>query len=136
MRVTVHIDGGSRGNPGPAAAGVVIAADGEVIYQAGVFLGKATSNVAEYRGLLAGLEAARRLGAGEVEVRSDSQLLVRQMTGEYRVRNPGIKPLHERAVRLAAAFRRCDFRHVSRENNLQADAMVNKALNLKRNISA
>jgi ribonuclease HI len=135
MRVMVYIDGGSRGNPGPAAAGVVITADGEVIHQAGIYLGRATSNVAEYRGLLAGLEAARRLGASEAEVRSDSQLLVRQMTGEYRVRNPGIKPLHEKAARLAGMFRRCDFRHVPRQENLQADELVNRALDLKRNVS-
>ena len=134
MRVTVHIDGGSRGNPGPAAAGVVITSDGKVLHQAGIFLGQATNNIAEYHGLLAGLEAAGRLRASEVQVISDSELLVRQMNGQYRVRNEGIKPLYEKASRLASAFARCEFCHVPREKNTRADELVNKALDLKRNV--
>lgn len=137
LRVTVHIDGASRGNPGAAAAGVVVAdaADGVVIHESGVFLGHATNNVAEYRGLLAGLEAAAALQAGEVELFSDSQLLVRQMTGEYRVRNAGLKPLHARARQLAGGFARCRFRHIPREENTRADALANQALNLRRNVA-
>ncbi len=129
LRVIVQIDGGSRGNPGPAAAGVVILApDGTVLHEAGLYVGRATNNVAEYRGLLAGLERAAALGAAEVEVLSDSELLVRQMNGDYRVRNPGLKPLHERACRLAARFAACTFRHVRREENQRADELVNRAM--------
>jgi probable phosphoglycerate mutase len=137
LRVIVHIDGGSRGNPGPAAAGVVVscADDGAVLHEAGIFLGRATNNVAEYRGLLEGLRSARRLGAQEVQVVSDSQLLVFQMTGQYRVKNEGLKPLHRQATELAAAFRRCSFRHVRREENDRADRLVNQALDLRKNVT-
>ena len=128
-RVTVFIDGGSRGNPGPAAAGIIITADdGTVLRKAGLYLGEATNNVAEYRGLLAGLEAAATLGATAVQVVSDSELLVRQMNGEYRVKNPGLRPLYEQACRLAQRFSACTFRHVRREQNLRADRLVNQAL--------
>jgi probable phosphoglycerate mutase len=128
-RLTVFIDGGSRGNPGPAAAGVVVtSADGTVLHEAGIYLGRATNNVAEYRGLLAGLEAAATLGATEVQLVSDSELLVRQMTGEYRVKNAGLIPLAEQARGLAARFTTCSFRHVRREKNLRADRLVNQAL--------
>ena len=136
LRVTVHIDGGARGNPGPAAAGVVISAadDGTVLHQSGIFLGRATNNVAEYRAMLAGMEAASELEATEVEIVSDSQLLVRQMTGQYRVKNEGLKPLYEEAKRRQEQFARCTFRHVRREDNTHADRLVNQALNLKRNV--
>jgi ribonuclease HI len=133
--VTVFIDGGSRGNPGPAAAGVVVTAnDGRVLHEAGLYLGRATNNVAEYRGLLAGLAAAAALGATRVAVVSDSELLVRQMTGEYRVKNPGLRPLYERACRLADAFTACTFRHVRREQNLRADELVNQALDRRGHV--
>ena len=94
LHVRICVDGGARGNPGPAAAGVVIhdAKDGAVLHQAGVFLGGATNNVAEYRALLYGLEVAAKLGAVGADVLSDSQLMVRQMTGHYRVRNDGLRP--------------------------------------------
>ena len=134
-RVTVFIDGGSRGNPGPAAAGVVItAADGAVLHEAGIYLGRATNNVAEYRGLLAGLQAAAAGGATDVEVVSDSELLVRQMTGEYRVKNPGLAPLAAEARRLAGRFTACTFRHVRRELNLRADHLVNQALDARADV--
>ena len=109
LHVVIHIDGGSRGNPGPAGAGVAIRdkADNSILYKGGVFLGNATNNVAEYSGLLAGLNAARDLNADRVELFSDSQLLVRQMTGEYRVKNAGLKPLHRRATDLADGFDIC-----------------------------
>lgn len=127
--VVVHIDGGSRGNPGPAAAGVVVSRpDGTVLHEAGLYLGQATNNVAEYRGLLAGLEAAAALGAKEVEVLSDSELLVRQMLGQYRVKNPGLRPLYEQACTLAERFAACTFRHVRREANRRADDLVNRTL--------
>jgi len=130
LKVALHVDGGARGNPGPAAAGVVIcgAKDDAILYEAGLFLGPATNNVAEYSGLVAGLKAAAALQAGEVDVYSDSQLLVRQMRGEYRVKNAHLKPYHQDAGTLARKFARCDFHHISREQNLRADGLVNMAL--------
>jgi len=136
MNVIINIDGGSRGNPGPAGAGVVIRAadDGTVLQQAGVFLGTATNNVAEYRGLIEGLRRAETLGAKQIEVLSDSELLVRQMNGQYRVKNAGLKPLFEKANSLAGRFDRFSIRHVRREQNTLADEMANKAMNLKRTV--
>jgi ribonuclease HI len=136
LRVTVYIDGGARGNPGPAGAGVVVtdAADGQALREGGLFLGHATNNVAEYQGLLAGLRAAGDLSAAEVEIVSDSQLLVRQMTGEYRVKNDRLRQLHGQASKLASGFARCTFRHVPRSENVHADGLVNQAINLKRNV--
>lgn len=136
LRVRVEVDGGSRGNPGPAGAGVVVrdASDGQVLQEFGVFLGKATNNVAEYRGLLAGLERAAELGAREVEIVSDSELLVRQMKGQYRVRNSGLLDLFEKAQQLVGRFEECSFRHVRREQNTAADRLANQAMNLKRNV--
>jgi len=136
LRVKVNIDGGARGNPGPAAAGVVIrsADDGTVLHEAGIFLGRATNNVAEYSSLVEALKAAARLGADEAEVLSDSELLVKQMSGDYRVRNDGLKPLFAQAQELAGGFKRFSLRHVNREQNKQADRLVRQAINLKRNI--
>ena len=136
LRVVVHIDGGSRGNPGPAASGIVVAeaGSGQVLQEAGIFLGRATNNVAEYRGLLEGLRLAGQLRAEEVEIVSDSQLLVCQMNGQYRVKNPGLIPLHRQAGELAAKFRKCSFRHVRREENHHADRLVNQALDLQQDV--
>ena len=136
LRVTINVDGGAKGNPGPAAAGVVVscADDGTVLHQAGIFLGRATNNVAEYSALLAGLQAALGLGAGQVEVLSDSELIVRQMNGEYRVRNDGLVPLHGKAKSLAEKFGRFKITHVSRDRNKQADRLVNLALKAGRNV--
>jgi len=136
LRVIVHIDGGSRGNPGLAGAGVVVtdASDNMDLYEGGVFIGRATNNIAEYRGLLAGLTAARDLKADQVEIVSDSELLVRQMTGMYRVRNAGLQPLYRQAKALAGGFETCTFRHVRREQNTRADALANRAMDLRRNV--
>jgi len=136
LRVTVHIDGGARGNPGPAGAGVVVTDPDSktVLREAGWFLGRATNNVAEYRALLAGLKAAAALGATEVEVLSDSELIVRQMNGQYRVRNAGLQPLYGSAQELAAGFKRCSFSHIRREHNRQADRLVNQAITQRRNV--
>ena len=132
LEVVIHIDGGARGNPGPAAAGVVVQStdDGTVLFEGGYYLGRATNNVAEYRALLKGLERARAMGAGDVEVRSDSELLVRQMNGQYRVKSPGLKPLFEQACREGKGFRRLVFRHVRRELNQHADLLANRALDV------
>lgn len=137
-RVIIHIDGGSRGNPGPAAAGVVVRAadDGIVLHEAGLFLGKTTNNVAEYRGLLAALEAATRLNVTHAEVFSDSELLVRQMNGQYRVKKPHLRELFEQAKEMAAAFDEFTIAHVRREQNADADRLVNRALDLKRDVDS
>ncbi len=136
LMVLINIDGGARGNPGPAGAGVVIktADDGTVIFEGGFFLGKATNNVAEYHGLLEALTAADKLQADSVEVFSDSELLVRQMNGQYRVKNSGLKPLYERARRLKGKFTSFTISHVRREENKAADKLVNQAINLKHNV--
>ncbi len=128
-RLVVHVDGGSRGNPGPAGAGIVVSADdGTVLIERGIFIGHATNNVAEYRGLIGGLESAALLGAREVEIVSDSELMVRQMNGQYRVKNAGLKPLYDKACQLARRFARCQFRHVRREQNVLADKLANLAM--------
>jgi ribonuclease HI len=127
--VRVYSDGAARGNPGPAGAGAVLTdAAGNVIARLGRYLGKQTNNVAEYEGLLLGLKHARELGYREVEVRADSQLLIRQLKGEYAVRHAGLKPLHAEALRLLHGFDRYDLQHVPREENALADEMSNRAI--------
>ncbi len=129
LRVVIYTDGAARGNPGPAGAGVRIEGrDGAALAEIAEYLGEATNNVAEYRALLLGLERARTLGAREVEVRSDSELLVRQMTGAYKVRNEGLRPLVARAHALAGAFASVDYVHVRREGNRDADRLANLAI--------
>ena len=129
MRVVVHVDGGARGNPGPAAAAAVVSDEnGEILEEASELLGDATNNVAEYRGLLLGLHRARALGATEVEVVNDSELIARQVEGAYKVKHAGLKPLHAEAVAALRPFERWSIRSVPREQNAHADALVNQAL--------
>jgi len=129
VKVVVHVDGGARGNPGPAAAGAVISApDGEVLAEAAEPIGVATNNVAEYRGLLLGLERARELGATEVEVVNDSELVAKQVNGIYKVKHPDMKPLHAAALQALRGFERWSIRSVPRAQNADADALVNQAL--------
>jgi ribonuclease HI len=129
VKLVVHVDGGSRGNPGPAAAAAVVSTpDGEMLDEASVTLGRATNNVAEYRGLLLGLERARERGATEVEVVNDSELVAKQVNGEYRVKNPEMAALHEQAMRALEGFERWSVRSVPRAENAAADALVNRAL--------
>ena len=129
MKVIVHVDGGARGNPGPAAAASVISAsDGEVLDEHAQLLGTATNNVAEYRGLLLGLERARALGANEVEVVGDSELIAKQLQGSYKVKNDALRVLHARASAALREFDRWSVRTVPRERNARADALVNAAL--------
>lgn len=129
----VYSDGASRGNPGPAAAGaLVIDPSGAVVAEVSEPLGIQTNNYAEYQGLIKGLEAAKKLGAGTVEVRMDSELLVKQMTGVYRVKHPALIPLSVRANELRRQFDSVTFRHVRREFNKQADALANQALDARR----
>jgi ribonuclease HI len=125
----IHVDGASRGNPGQAGFGVyVTGSDGEVVAELYGHLGQATNNVAEYQGLLHALRWAREQGVREVEIFSDSELLVRQMGGRYRVKNPGLQPLHREAARLLSHFERAPITHVRREENREADALANRAL--------
>lgn len=125
----IYADGASRGNPGPASAGAVISdPSGTVVREISERLGETTNNVAEYSALIAALEAALELGAKRVEVRLDSELLVRQATGRYRVKNPGLIPLHKRAQGLVARFEDVTFTHVPRAQNKHADALANQAL--------
>ena len=125
----VNIDGGSRGNPGPAGYGVRVSQpDGTVVAEFGEAIGVATNNVAEYRGLLAALRYAREQGHTDLTVRSDSLLLVCQMRGEYRVKHPGLQVLHAEAQRLATELGHVRFVHVRREENTHADLLANKAM--------
>lgn len=129
MKVVVHVDGGARGNPGPAAVGVVVSdLDGTVLEQRAETIGVATNNVAEYRALLLGLERARALGADEVELVNDSELVAKQVNGEYRVRHPAMRPLHAAALGALGGFERWSLRSVPRAQNADADALVNAAL--------
>ena len=129
MTVRLYTDGGARGNPGPAAYGYVLEAeDGTVLAAEGVAIGVATNNVAEYRGLIAGLEKAVELALPEIEVRSDSELMVKQMRGEYRVKNEALKTLSLEAGSLARRLGNVKYHHVVREHNELADSLVNQAL--------
>ena len=129
MKARLSTDGGSRGNPGPAAYGYVLEAeDGTVLDARGEAIGTATNNVAEYRGLLAGLEAALERGVEEVEVVSDSELLVKQMRGEYKVKNETLRALQREAAELAARLDRVTYTAVRRAHNELADRLVNEAL--------
>ena len=128
-RLTVNVDGGARGNPGPAAVGVVVRdADGEVLEEAGERIGRATNNVAEYRALLLGIERAAALGASELELVGDSELIVRQVKGEYKVKDATMRKLHAQVRRALEPFDRWSIRHVRREHNAEADRLVNEAL--------
>ena len=129
MKVRLFTDGGARGNPGPAAFAYVLEADdGTVLAAHGETIGVATNNVAEYRGLVAGLEKAVELGVEDVDVVSDSELLVKQMRGEYRVKNEALQELSLEATRLARRLGRVGYRHVRRAQNELADRLVNEAL--------
>jgi ribonuclease HI len=128
LKVTVHVDGGSRGNPGLAAVAAVISdEDGTVLEERSETIGVATNNVAEYRALLLGIERAKGLGADELDLVGDSELIVRQVKGEYKVKDPALRELHAR-VRQALVGPRWSIRHVRREENAAADALVNAAL--------
>jgi ribonuclease HI len=129
VRLVVHVDGGSRGNPGPAAAAAVVSTpDGDVIDEASVTLGRASNNVAEYRGLLLGLERARERGGTEVEVVNDSELVAKQVNGEYKAKHPEMAALRKQAMDALAGFERWSIRSVPRAQNAAADALVNRAL--------
>jgi len=129
MEATLFADGGSRGNPGPAAsAAVLLDAQGEVVEEVSAFLGVATNNVAEWTALLLGLEAAARRGIRSLAIRMDSELVVKQLRGEYRVKHAGLQPLHRKATRLLGSFEAVEVRHVPRKQNVLADRLVNHVL--------
>jgi ribonuclease HI len=128
-KLVVNVDGGARGNPGPAAiAAVVQSPEGEVLEEHGERIGVATNNVAEYRALLLGIARAAELGAGEVELVGDSELIVKQVRGEYKVKDATMRELHARVKRALTSFDRWSIRHVRRELNVEADRLVNRAL--------
>jgi len=128
-RLTVNVDGGARGNPGPAAIGVVVRdGGGEVLEEVGEAIGEATNNVAEYRALLKGIELAAARGATELELIGDSELVVRQVEGRYKVKNAGMKQLHEEVKKALRSFDSWSIRHVRRAENAAADRLVNEAL--------
>ncbi|HWX95206.1 MAG TPA: ribonuclease HI family protein [Solirubrobacteraceae bacterium] len=129
MKVIVHVDGGARGNPGPAAAACVVSSPaGEVLVERSQLLGTATNNVAEYRALLLGLECARELGASEVEVVGDSELIAKQVQGLYKVKHEAMRPLHRQAMEALGKFDGWSITTVPRARNERADALVNAAL--------
>jgi ribonuclease HI len=125
---TIFTDGGARGNPGPAGYAYVIKRPGLPDIEAKAYLGKTTNNIAEYTGLVKALEHAAKLGGKKLLVKSDSELMVKQMNGEYRVKNAGLKPLHEQAARLRRQFESVIIKHIYRDQNSQADALCNEAM--------
>jgi ribonuclease HI len=128
-KVTLFADGGSRGNPGPAAGGAVLMNEhGAVLQEVGLFIGIATNNFAEWTALVIGLRAALDAGIEELSIRLDSELVVRQVTGVYRVKHPDLIPLHKTVRGLLAQFKRTDIAHVPRARNKEADAVVNRTL--------
>jgi len=129
MKLIVNVDGGARGNPGPAAIGVVVRdGEGNVLKDLGETIGEATNNVAEYKALIRGIELARELGADELQIHGDSELVVKQMLGQYKVKHPDMKPLHAQAREALAGVSSWEISHVRREQNAEADALVNQAL--------
>lgn len=137
MKVVVHVDGGSRGNPGPAAAASVVSTpSGEILDEASELLGTVTNNVAEYRALLLGLTRARALGATEVEVVNDSELIAKQVSGIYKVKHAAMRPLHRDATSALRGFDAWKIRTVPRAQNADADALVNAALDGARATTA
>ena len=134
--LTLEFDGGSRGNPGPAGIGVVIRAkDGTPLVTVGRFLGTCTNNVAEYRALIAALEQAKKLGARKVIIRGDSELIVKQMRGEYRVKHPDMKALYDEAQHLIHQFDEAKIEHNLRHKNELADKLANLAMDRRRDVN-
>lgn len=130
-RAVIHTDGGSRGNPGPAGIGFTIEVDGAVVCRGGAYIGETTNNVAEYSALVWALENARSMGISAVDVRADSELLVKQIKGIYRVKNEGLKPLFSDTMSLLKSFSTFTVTHVRREFNKAADALANEAMDAR-----
>ncbi len=131
-RITIYTDGAARGNPGPAGAGAILTKDdGQVIVEVCRYLGEMTNNQAEYRALILAIEEAKRIGATDVAIFTDSELVVKQLTGDYRVKNEGIKPLHKKILELLREIGDYTIEHVPRENNRHADKLANLAIDGK-----
>jgi ribonuclease HI len=129
MTHILHTDGGSRGNPGPGAIGVVLENDkGEIIYELSKYIGKCTNNEAEYLALIAGLKIAERKKVEDIKVYIDSELVAKQVNGEYRVKSPNLKKYYKEAANFRTKFKNIEFTHVKRHKNTKADALVNEAL--------
>jgi ribonuclease HI len=134
--ITIQFDGGSRGNPGPAGIGVVLRAeDGTPLVTLGRFIGRATNNVAEYRALITGLEKAKELGAKKIIIRGDSELIIRQMLGQYRVKNADLKELYDEAQHLYHQFDEAKIEHNYRDKNELADRLANLAMDCKGEVT-
>src|SRR5438270_13968942 len=134
--LTLQFDGGSRGNPGPAGIGVVVsAADGTPLVTLGRFIGRATNNVAEYRALITAMEEAKKLGARKIIIRGDSELIIKQMRGEYRVKHPDMKQLYEEAQALLREFDQTKIEHNLRGKNVLADKLANLAMDKKAEVT-
>lgn len=132
MTITVHSDGGARGNPGPAAIGVTIESEDKMLGEISEYIGETTNNIAEYTAVLRGLETLQTLNTATdsvIDWKLDSELVVKQLSGEYKVKNPGLQPLHQAIQDKRAAFPHLTFSHVRREENKEADRLVNEALN-------
>ena len=130
-KLILYIDGGARGNPGPAGIGVVILdSSGKKVKDISKYIGEATNNIAEYNALLYGLEEVLILRADEVKINLDSELVARQIGGEYRVKDAKIRPLFERALNMLKGFKNFEINHIGREKNKEADKLVNRAINL------
>ncbi len=130
-KIEIYVDGGSRGNPGPSGVGVVILdSSGKRLKEISRYIGEATNNIAEYNALLYGLEEALMMRTDEIVVNLDSELVAKQLTGDYRVKDPGLKPLFERAMNMLKSFKDFEIRHIKREKNKEADKLVNRAINL------
>jgi len=135
MHLIVRTDGGSRGNPGPAAAGVCVEnSAGQVLFRGGFFLGRATNNVAEYQGILHGLTEAKKLGGRRITLYCDSELVTKQLNGQYRVKNVAMRHYYDQVAKVRETFEQVEFIHIFRHQNEDADAMVNVALDRGRNV--
>ena len=127
----LHVDGAARGNPGQAGAGIFLSVPDGSVLRAGEYLGEATNNTAEYRALLVGMKKAADLGIRDLEVRSDSELMVKQLNGQYRVKSPHLQDLYFSAIKAISSFDRVIFIHVTREENKEADRLANMAIDAK-----
>ena len=134
-KAVLWVDGAARGNPGQAGAGMILEAGGKQVASMGEYLGKATNNEAEYKALILGMKEAGRRGFSHLKVFSDSELMVRQMKGEYRVKSPGLQELYFQAVKGLEPFRQVAFHHIPREENRQADKMANMAIDAKGSVA-
>jgi phosphoribosylglycinamide formyltransferase-1 len=136
-QITIYTDGGSRGNPGPAAAGFVLAdSNGNQLQAKAMFLSRTTNNVAEYTAIIKALQAAKQIGAKRLTLFSDSELLVKQINGQYKVKSEQIRPLFRQTINLINEFEDCKVKHITRNKNKQADELVNQALNLEQDIES